>query len=168
MKKALASSHQVIKESHMDEKKEKSFWGKGIFIFYVLFMIGMLTLVKTTTTANLDLVNEDYYADSEKYQEVIEAKRRTAELDSKPQISVSDGSIVIKLPSELIDKTQKETAVIYSPKSSKEDIQLKPTFNEEGAFEYKTNNLRKGAWDINFVWQDKPGNTYMISQRINL
>ena len=152
----------------MDEKKEKSFWGKGIFIFYVLFMIGMLTLVKTTTTANLDLVNEDYYADSEKYQEVIEAKKRTSQLSEKPEISVSEKNIVITLPTGLINKTQKESAVIYSPSSAKEDIQLKPKFDKNGSYHYSTDSLRKGTWDINFVWQDKPGNTYMISRRVIL
>ena len=152
----------------MDEKKEKSFWGKGIFIFYILFMAGMLTLVRATTTANLDLVNEDYYADSEKYQEVIEAQRRTSKLNEKPQISVIKENIIITLPSGLINKTHKESAIIYSPSSSKEDVLLKPEFNENGSFEYNTNKLRKGAWDINFVWQDKPGNTYMISRRVNL
>ena len=152
----------------MDEKKEKSFWGKGIFIFYILFMVGMLTLVKATTTANLDLVNEDYYADSVKYQEVIEAKKRTSKLNEKPEISVNKENIIITLPSGLINQTHKESAVIYSPSSSKEDIQLKPKFNENGSFEYSTKKLRKGAWDINFVWQDKPGNTYMISQRVKL
>lgn len=152
----------------MDEKKEKSFWGKGIFIFYVLFMAGMLTLVTKTTNANLDLVNEDYYADSEKYQEVIEAKKRTSMLPSKPEISINGEKIIIKLPVDLINRTQKESAVIYSPSSAKEDIKLKPEFDTDGAFEYNTKNLRKGAWDINFVWQDKPGKTYMISQRVNL
>ena len=152
----------------MEEKKGKSFWGKGILIFYVLFMIGMLTLVKTTTTANLDLVNDDYYADSIKYQQVIEAKKRTAKLAQKPEITVTKEKIIIQLPENLKSKTQKETAVIYSPKSSKEDVQVDPKFNENGTFEYSTEKLRRGAWDVNFVWQDKPGNTYMISQRINL
>ncbi len=152
----------------MDEKKEKSFWGKGIFVFYILFMIDMLTLVKATTTANLDLVNEDYYADSEKYQEVIEAQKRTSQLTEKPAITISGQNIVIKLPKNLINQTHKESAIIYSPSSAKEDIQIKPEFNKDGAFEYNTKNLRKGAWDINFVWQDKPGKTYMISQRVNL
>lgn len=152
----------------MDEKKEKSFWAKGIFIFYILFMIGMLSLVKATTTANLDLVTDDYYADSEKYQKVIEAQKRTALLKERPQISTSPESIIISRPESLRNKTFHEGAVIYSPSSSKEDVSVSVTFDEQGVFMYPSDTLRKGQWDINLVWQDENGNKYMISQRVNL
>ena len=152
----------------MNEKKEKSFWAKGVLVFYILFMVGMLTLVKATTTANLDLVNEDYYADSEQYQIVIEAQKRTALLKDKPLISTEKENIVISRPESLKDKTFHEGAVIYSPSSSKEDVSVNVKFDEHGNFRYPTDALRKGNWDVNLVWQDSKGNKYMISQRLNL
>ena len=152
----------------MDEKKEKSFWAKGIFIFYILFMVGMLSLVKATTTANLDLVTDDYYADSEKYQKVIEAQKRTALLKERPQISTSSDNIIIYRPESLRNKTFHEGVVIYSPSSSKEDVSVSVKFDKQGVFTYPASTLRKGQWDINLVWQDKDGNKYMTSQRVNL
>ena len=152
----------------MNAKKQNSFWGKGIFIFYVLFMAGMLTLVKATTTANLDLVNDDYYADSEKYQLIIEAQIRTAKLKEKPQISIKNKDVTISLPESLRGNMLNKSALFYSPSSAAEDIQIKPEFDNNGIFTFKALDLRKGQWNVNFFWQNKSGKKFILTQRIHI
>lgn len=152
----------------MEAEKQKSFWGKGIFIFYILFMVGMLTLVKATTTANLDLVNDEYYADSEKYQQVIEAQSRTAKLKEKPQINYKNKHVTIALPNSLIGNMLNESALFYSPSSASEDLHIKPEFDKNGLFAFEASNLRKGQWDVNLFWQDKTGQKFMLTQRIHI
>jgi len=167
MKSSSVSSH-LPKEIMMENKKNKSFWGKGIVIFYLLFMLGMFSLIKAATTANLDLVDDSYYTNSEKYQEVIEAKKRTALLSKKPEIALNNKNIIISLPDSFAENIKAGNVLIYSPSSAREDINVRPDFRSNLIFTYPVTNLRKGVWDVSFTWQNKSGDSYILTKRIEI
>ena len=47
-------------------------WGKGIFIFYSLFVVAILSVVYFAFTQEVNLVSEDYYQQEIAYESQIE------------------------------------------------------------------------------------------------
>ena len=76
-------------------------------------------------------------------------KKRTEKLDKKPTININDGKIIFQIPEQLINKIKKQNAVIYSPRSAKEDDEylLKIENGEIPIALPSTTHLTDGAWN---------------------
>ncbi len=173
MKQNSALSHlkiinRKIAMDNIKTEKKYSLWGKGIILFYIIFIAIMLCLVKIMTGDDMDLVKKDYYASGEEYQKNIEAQKRTLALAVKPFMSVEKNILTLTLSSHLQKQLKNPNIYIYSPSSAQEDLNLKPSFNNNGIFEYDTKNLRKGNWLVSFSWEDPSGKEYLLSERIYL
>ncbi len=73
-------------------------WGVGIAIVYILFVLGMLTLVFKSRSQKIDLVTENYYQQELAYQEEIDAKQRVEDSGCMPVIQKNRINIKSKYP----------------------------------------------------------------------
>ena len=147
----------------MKQEKKKSLWGWGIAIFYVCFVIGMLTLV-FKTSGNYDLVSEDYYEQSTNYQQTIDALKRTAQLDEMPKIEVVGDELKVSLPKSL--KISEVSMQLYSAQSAEEDKVFDYRENVGSELVCDISKMRRGSWDVKMSWRDGAGELYVFNQKV--
>ncbi len=99
-------------------------WGYKILIVYLVFVAGIAVMVYKSTTQKIDLVTTDYYAKELKYQDRIDAIKRTGELSSKVTFEVKDNQVIIILPSEFEGKEATGNAMLYYPADNSKDVKV--------------------------------------------
>jgi len=97
-------------------------WGYKILTVYLVFVAGIAVMVYQSTTQKIDLVTTDYYAKELKYQDRIDAIRRTGALSSKVTYEVKGNTISLLLPSEFESKETSGTILLYYPADNSKDV----------------------------------------------
>ena len=91
-------------------------------IVYLAFVAGIALMVYKSTTQKIDLVTTDYYAKELKYQDRIDAVKRTDALSSKVTYEVKNNVISIQLPSEFEGKESSGTFLLYYAADNSKDV----------------------------------------------
>ena len=125
----------------------------------------MVTLASMTSKAELDVVDEDYYAKSVQYQQMIDAKNRTAKLTQKPQFVIHKLKLTLHIPEAL--EVKDAQLHIYSPSEADEDrlidIELK-----DNQFSYDLQTLRQGSWTLKLSWNNQHDEQFYLEENIHL
>ena len=132
------------KEFHMN-------WGVGIAIVYILFVLGMLTLVFKSRSQKIDLVTENYYQQELAYQEEIDAKQRVEDSGCMPVIQKKSNQYQIQIPGSKGNPIQ-GSLLAYCPSNKKEDrlISLKPT--NDGQWLLDLESLSPSQYILKLHW----------------
>lgn len=144
--------------------KFKFNWGTGIAVFYITFVIVMLTFVFWTTGNNRDLVTEDYYAEELVYQKTIDNKARANELVGEVSISSRIGRIDLKLPEGMNNKFIKGELFLYRQDDKRKDTK----FQFEGSrldFSFNSEKIVTGRWKAKLSWAAE-GKDYYFEDNI--
>lgn len=131
-------------------------WGWRIAIAYSLFVVGMLWLVLTASRQPLDLVSEDYYAREMRFQERIDARRNSNDLDQKLRFSwtAATKELQVEWPEAIEDATG--TLLLYCPADATRDREFPITPSNSTL---DLNDLASGFWRVQLDWQ-AGGKTY--------
>src|SRR5690606_20312803 len=133
-------------------KAMKINWGTGIAIFYICFVVAVLGFVFWTANLSPELVTEDYYGEEQKYQEVIDKKFRTSNLEGVVKIKADNGVIELELPSDLAGKNTKGKLLFYR----QDDKSLDKEFEFQGTdlvYRFEYNKLILGLWKAKLSWE---------------
>lgn len=141
-------------------------WGYKIMIVYVAFAVGITAMVIKSSSQKMDLVTEDYYAKELKYQDNINANKRTEALSAKVKYKVANGQLVISLPNEFASKEIAGTLLLYCPSDDGKDIKKDFTTNNKTVTTLLPANI-KGAYQIQLSWVAE-GNAYYFEEKIFL
>lgn len=144
--------------------KFKFNWGTGIAVFYITFVIAMLTFVFWTTGNNGDLVTEDYYAEELVYQKTIDNKARANELVGEVSISSRIGRIDLKLPEGMNNRSIKGELFLYRQDDKRKDTK----FQFEGSrldFSFNSEKIVTGRWKAKLSWAAE-GKDYYFEDNI--
>ena len=118
---------------------------------YLVFVLGIAVLVYKSTTQKIDLVTTDYYAKELKFQERIDAIKRTESLSAKVKYEVENNNINIILPAEFDSKEVNGNIVLYCPADDTKDIKKGfATTNKTVAIEVPANI--KGVYQLQISW----------------
>ncbi len=136
-------------------------WGIGIAIVYILFVLGMLTLVFKSRSQKIDLVTENYYQQELAYQEEIDAKQRVEDSGCMPVIQKKLNEYQIQIPGSKGNPIQ-GSLLAYCPSNKKEDrlISLKPT--NDGQWLLDLESLSPSQYILKLHWS-KGGEIYAAS-----
>ncbi|GAB3519887.1 FixH family protein [Emticicia fontis] len=143
-------------------------FGHKIGIFYMLFVIFMITLVALCVKQkDISLVSNDYYKQEIDYQAEIEKQHNAEELTSPIQIAYTGETqqLTISLPQEQVGATGK--VKFYRPSDAKKDFSVDLALKETGMQEIPVNHLAKGLWVVKIEWE-KAGKAYLKEQKIVL
>lgn len=133
-------------------------WGSAIAIFYVAFMVIILAIVIYAAGFELNLETEDYYADEQVYQEVIDKKINVNDLETKPVI-IKDGlKITIQFPEM---REVKGTLVLFRASDNRLDKSFDIVLDESNQQIIDITGLRKGKWKAKLDWEADGKNYYM-------
>lgn len=126
-------------------------WGYKILIVYLVFVLGMLTLVYMSSMENKDLVSENYYEEEIKYQHIIDESSNTASLSSEPIIKRNKNFVNIIFPEEFThEKTDGDWVLYYAADKSK-DVQGKLNV-VDGKYSIDLPDYAKGTYQLKLNW----------------
>ena len=132
--------------------KIKINWGTGITIAIILMISGMLTLVYVATRQNFDLVEKDYYQKGINFQEQIESRRHTLDLEEQPELWVENNLISLEFPNLFIDQILEGKIHFYSSVNADYDLIVDLKLNEEMKQTINIDKLKKGRYTIKLNW----------------
>jgi len=138
-------------------------WGQGIFIFYTLFAISMITMVIRSTGYDHSLVEDNYYAEDLKYQSTYEKIQNSLSLPEPVKIDYEDqeGLISIKFPIN-IEPTGR--VHLYRPDNKKLDLMLPISVDTDGKMLIPTDKIVTGIWKVKMDWTAN-GKAYLNEER---
>ncbi len=126
--------------------KIKFHWGTGIALFYICFMVFMVTMVVKSTSVNVDLVEKDYYEKEVAYQgridQINNAHRHAARVGVEP----TEAGIKLSFP-----KNTKPEGTIQFFRPSEADLDFDLPIS--GSETLVDKPLKTGLWRIKIDWQ---------------
>mgnify|MGYP000985304694 CR=1 FL=1 len=127
-------------------------WGYKILIVYLVFVAGIVFMVFKSSNEKIDLVTTDYYAKELKYQERIDAVKRTKALSAPVKYEVVDHKLIISFPKEFAAEQIKGSALLYCPSDDRRDMKQDFTVsNGTVVIDLAANNT--GAHELQINWQ---------------
>jgi hypothetical protein len=144
--------------------KFKFNWGTGIAIFYISFVIAMLSFVFWTTGNNRDLVTEDYYAEELVYQKTIDNKAREKKLVGDVAIASEKGKIELKLPDGMNGKSVKGSLFLYKQDDKRKDTKF-PFEGDRADYTFQSERIVIGRWTVKLSWVSE-GKDYYYEDKI--
>jgi hypothetical protein len=141
-------------------------WGHKILFVYLAFVVGIMLLVFKSSTQKIDLVTPDYYAKELKYQDRIDAEKRTNALSTRVSYQVVNQQMIITFPKEFSSKSINGTVLLYCPSDDKKDVEQ--TFaTSNGSFTMPIPVNNKGSHEVQINWL-ADGNSYYYKNKLIL
>ena len=136
-------------------------WGHGITIFYIIFVIAIVTVLFASFGVDRTLVVEDYYAKDLAYQEQYDKMQNAIQAnESKLVVNILGEQELVELIVETDAPIQGKVA-FYRPSDKTQDfsvdfISAKST--------YSTASLLKGKWILKVEWNEGSKSYYQERQ----
>ncbi|HEY0872074.1 MAG TPA: FixH family protein [Vicinamibacterales bacterium] len=134
-------------------------WGTGIALVYGVFAASTVGFVAFAMHQPVDLVSEDYYGQSLRYDERRMALENAAALGPNLVTAAADGRIVtIAFPQDQARGTT-GTARLYRPSDSSADRTVPLALDAGGRQQLSLEDLPPGRWIVQVTWS-REGRTF--------
>lgn len=133
---------------------KKSFWGVGLTIAIVFFMLVTVGLVFFSVGLTFDQVTETHYEDASVYQDRIEAIQRTRALNQPVYFELEKEQVTIALQAADVTEIDSAKIQLYKPDEGSLDRFItipKVAANDTLAFDLKS-PLAAGKWTAKIQW----------------
>jgi FixH len=142
-------------------------WGNKILLVIIVFITGMLYLVYRTTQTNYELVEQDYYKQELRYQDVIDGAKSADALSSSIEMKQTDTGIELILPPEMKNRIVTGTAWFYCAYNAAKDkkFSLKPT--RDGLQTFSRQEIAPGTYTVRINWMES-GKNYYSEKRVTV
>lgn len=128
-------------------------WGTGIFLFIVLFLISMFTVVFLSFRENNELVESEYYPQGIEYQKQIDRRQRAEALSARIGINQSGSVVVLTYPAEFRDATISNAEIyFYRPSAEKSDVKIGMQPDTALMQYLSVDNLSAGKYIVKLSW----------------
>jgi len=141
-------------------------WGYKILFVYVAFAGGILLMVFKSSTQKRDLVTAACYAKELKYQERIDAEKRTGALSAPVKYEIINHQMVISLPKEFAGKSISGSILLYCPSDNNKDVEQNFS-TAAGTFTMPIPVHNKGLHQIQISWE-ADGSSYYFENKLTL
>lgn len=136
-------------------------WGHGITIFYIIFVIAIVTVLFASFGVDRTLVVEDYYAKDLAYQEQYDKMQNAIQAnESKLVVNILGEQELVELIVETDAPIQGKVA-FYRPSDKTQDFSV-DFISAESTF--STASLLKGKWILKVEWNEGPKSYYQERQ----
>ena len=141
-------------------------WGYKILIVYLAFVAGIVFLAIKASTQKFDLVQQDYYADELKYQNVIDAKSHAKLEGGDLTTTINRGHLIIQLPPSFNTVEVKGRAHLYYAADETKDLSKKFT-STNAQVDMELLTKMKGNYTLKLE-VEKGGVSFYYEQKIML
>ena len=148
-------------------KTSRSLWPLGITLAFVLFALGIATLVIIACTHKVDLIRADYYDQEIRYQTQLDRLNRTATLSENVKIAYDDATrrLTISLPRTHAGPDTVGRIEFYRPSATNLDRELKLELDANGLQTVDAGPLIPGLWKVRVHWTFQ-NEEYFADQKI--
>lgn len=128
-------------------------WGTGIFLFIVLFLVSMLTVVFLSFRQSNELVESEYYPQGIEYQKQIDRRQRAEALSARIDIKQSGSVVVLAYPAEFRNAALSNAEIyFYRPSAEMSDVKIAMQPDTALMQYLPVDNLRAGKYIVKFSW----------------
>ncbi|MFY0696412.1 MAG: FixH family protein [Balneola sp.] len=128
-------------------------WGSGLALAITVFVIATLSVVSYLISLDFFLVTNEHYEEGVEYQQTIDQKKRSSELED-PVVIVFDEKLEalrVVFPNNFVGKAQGDVK-LYRPNNPEMDKKLPLSVNANGIQLISTSALEKGKWVLKIEW----------------
>ena len=147
-------------------KDHNKSWPYGIALFYGLFVLAMLGAWYFSTFHTPDMVEDNYYEQSIRYQEKIDQMNNARSLEKEPLLTFETARrrFIVKMPASFTGKSINGTILFFRPSDSKLDFRVDLSLDENLEQVVDLPNIYPGRWEVRLSWSD--GNTRYYLEKI--
>lgn len=152
----------------LNEEPKKSFWGVGLTIAIVFFMLVTVGLVFFSAGLSFDQVTNTHYEDASVYQDRIEAKQRTRELSNPIYVILTANQLQIALNTKDQGRVDSAKIQLYKPDVLALDRYIiipSVSTSDTLAFDF-TSPLASGKWIAKIQWWSAGKAYYAERERV--
>ena len=143
-------------------------WPWGIVGFFVLFIAGIGTCIAIAVNHNEGLVSKDYYEQEIRYQQRIDAIKRTQEQGVIPLIAYDTASPAMTIRFAAAAAVQAATGTVTLYRASDASLDRSVAFAPDAAGAQNIPGaLARGAWRVKLEWW-KDGQAFYIEQAVKV
>lgn len=141
-------------------------WGLGIALVYITFAAGTLTMVAIASTHRVELVGNDYYAQSLRVDDQMAAAERgqRAAVGTAIEHVASEDALLITWPADTAPDAR-GTITLYRPSSASEDRTVEATPDPLHPQRVPLSGLSTGHWFVQLRWTSG-GHDYYVERRL--
>ncbi len=142
-------------------------WGNKLLLVIIVFVSGMSYLVYRSTQTNYELVENDYYKQELRYQEVIDGGNAANALSSSIQLQQTGEGIHLSLPEEMKNKSVTGNVWFYCAYNSAKDKKFSLQTNAEGIQSFPLRSVGAGNYTVRISWKEN-GKNYYAEQKMEI
>ena len=135
-------------------------WGHKLTLVFIVFAGWMGYLAYRASHVNIDLVQDDYYKTELKYQEVIDANKRSTELSSPVLLSENSKYVNIQFPREMKNTDVNGTAWFYCASDAGKDRQISIKVSPDALQQIDVKNFKPGSYVVKLSWSSNSKSYY--------
>lgn len=136
-------------------------WGTSIAIFYITFMVVMVSMVIKSTTYDNSLVVDDYYAKDLAYQGHFEKLENAQNLSEPVVIAYHKEQARVKIQFPKAFKQVTGTILLFRPSDQSKDVVVPIILDENRMVQINTTPLFEGLWKVKIDWKANGKEFYM-------
>lgn len=140
-------------------------WGTGIALSYILFASGTMGFVVFALQRPVDLVSADYYAQSLRQDQQMDAVRNARGLGAAAGVVQSqDRAVVVTIPHAQASSAH-GTVTLYRASDASADHVMDLRTDADGRQRISLEGLKPGAWSVHVRWH-ADGREFYLEQRV--
>lgn len=128
-------------------------WGNKLLLVFAAFGSMMGYMVYNCMKTPVNLVAKEYYKDELAYQQVIDAKDKSAALNTRIQLTQLSDSIVLQLPAEMKNKVINGELLFYYAADARRDRTIPLQADAEAQQSLPANTFIPGSYTVKITWQ---------------
>ena len=141
-------------------------WGAGIAIVYTIFALSTTAFVAFAMGRRVDLVSDDYYAQSLQVDERMEATRNGFALGEALRVEREGGAVVVTYRAD--DASAAPGRIrLYRSADATADREVPMSLDADGRQRLPLDGLAPGAWRLQLEWEIH-GRPYFVERALTL
>ena len=140
-------------------------WGKWIVTAFVLFVAFIGTIVTVCVRQDVSLVSREYYKDEIAFQQQIERKRNTEQLQQKPEIKIAGNQLIVQFGSE--SSIESGTIKLFRPSAASLDQNFVLSKSDDTVRVFELTKAQPGAYRVKMNWSME-GKEYYFEKTITI
>jgi len=135
-------------------------WGNKLLVAFIVFGLGMGYLAYRSMNTNFELVENDYYKQELRYQQVIDGKKEANNLALPVNVEQTAEGIILQLPEEMKNKTISGNIWFYCAYDAKKDKKFALKTNNAGMQSFQPESITPGNYTVKINWSDEEKKYY--------
>ena len=149
----------------MKRISNKSSWRLFVILPIVIFALAMILMVVISMTRKVDLVTDNYYEQELKYQQQIDLKVNSVELNNLIKAKAEGNSVILYSEDPGALSGMSGEIIFYRPSDAAMDFKISFGADQDGKQIITHPSLQKGLWKIRLNLYDN-GKSYAVEKNI--